>query len=612
MAISASNGHYIYAPAYPSSYGYDHHVEFTESSTSTENNASTLNFTAYLRSTGASFSSTDTSDHNNWLSIYWFDDNGSSAGTRVTIAEKILSLGQNAKFEITGTLTVPHKADGTLSGYALSYWTKGDSNSYTPASGEIATATTTLTSIARASKPTVSASSLTIGNSLTISTNRASSSFTHTIKITANGHSVTYTNVGASKTFTATEAEWMPYMASKSYTAIVSCQTYSGTTKIGSAQTCSFTLNVDASKYKPVIGSVTHTDTNTTTSALESDGSYILGYSAIEVTIPVSVNNSSYSSKLKTVTVTHNGRTQTYSTTATSYSATYTATVTAGTIVIKATDSRGVSVSKTITLTTIAYAKPKLTAIDIIRINADKEESETGNYIKTSITANVFLGNFGKEYNTLAVATRRKLRSASSYSSWVTEGTITTTGSARYKTGHIIEMELSQTYSASSQYDLQVRVTDKLGNSTIYARVHEGIPVFAWGSDHFDVYGEFHTHDRENPSTYATYGIDSKDTRTNVSFAAFGFITASGQNAYIFIPLTKMPVAPNITSLTVAMRIAGGGYLVGADANLTSEISNITVLKQQGMLQIVCTRSGGYGVTNNTPMAGKVTLTYSY
>ena len=47
---------------------------------------------------------------------------------------------------------------------------------------------------------------------------------------------------------------------------------------------------------------------------------------------------------------------------------------------------------------------------------------------------------------------------------------------------------------------------------TIVVRVHEGVPVAAWGSDHFDIYGEFHVHDREDVLKYITLNIDSLET----------------------------------------------------------------------------------------------------
>ena len=616
---SGSNGHYIYSPRFPESYGYDHHIEWTETSTSIANNTSSLTFTAYLRSTGASFESADTSSHNNWLSIYWFDDNECSSGYRVNIAEKILSLGINAKYELTGTVTVNHKDDGTLRGYAVSYWTKGDDNSNTPTSGEIATASQALTSLARASIPTASKTSLTLNgtDSVVITTNRASSSFTHTLSFTLGGHTATVKNVGASYTWKPSVANWMPYMTSKEQTVSVSCQTYSGSTKIGSAQSINFKIKVNTDEYKPVIGTITHEDTNddatTGTTRLETAGTYISGYSNISVSIPVHVNNSNYGSKLKSVVVTYNGVTKTYNTSATSTTITYTASkITATSLKVTVTDSRGVTATKTVTLTLIPYNNPKITAVKVTRLNESSQPSETGTKLRYTINLNYFSGSFGKVNNSLTISRRYKTTSSSSYSSWNTAKTVTTSGTATYKTNQTITGELSDTFATNSQYDLQLRVVDELSNSVIYVKVNEGLPVYAWGADHFDVYGEFHTHDRTNPNQYITYGIDSRDTKSGVNLAAFGFITSSGKNAYIFIPMTKLPVSPNITSLVVAMRIAGGGYLVGADTNLTSEISNVTVFKEQGLLQIVCTRDGGYGVTNNTPMAGKVNLTYGY
>lgn len=87
---------------------------------------------------------------------------------------------------------------------------------------------------ARASTPTLSASSVQMGKAVTITTNRASSSFTHTLKYTLNGTTATIaTGVGASYAWTVPDlVSLMPNATSG--TATITCDTYSGSTKIGS------------------------------------------------------------------------------------------------------------------------------------------------------------------------------------------------------------------------------------------------------------------------------------------------------------------------------------------------------------------------------------------
>ena len=377
-----------------------------------------------------------------------------------------------------------------------------------------------LPTIPRASNPTVSTSSLTVGGSLTINTNRKSSSFTHTITVSCGGHSVTYNNVGASQSFTATTSEWMPYMTNKSMTATVSCTTYNGTKQIGSAQSCSFTLNVDTSVYHPAIISIEHSDINADTVALETEGTYIKGFSNLSLSTTVTVNSADYGSVVQSVKITHNGVTRTFTNDlgVIEFTVAYAIIVSANTIVIKVTDNRGVEVSQTLNLTVIQYDVPKLSAIEIKRVNASEQESETGIYLKYRLSSTVFWGSFGQVNNELKVYSRSKLPSAQNYSEWTLENTINTAGTDQY-TSYEITGTCNGEYSSSTQFDVQIKVEDKLGNAVLYAKVLEGIPVFAWGADHFDVYGSFHIHDREDPSQYVTFSSSDSLVMHNYSWS---------------------------------------------------------------------------------------------
>ena len=66
-----------------------------------------------------------------------------------------------------------------------------------------------------------------------------------------------------------------------------------------------------------------------------------------------------------------------------------------------------------------------------------------------------------------------------------------------------------------------------------------------------------------------------------------------------------------ITKVTIAIRVAGGGYLVGNDADVTQYITNVSTRFAQGIIQIDLTKSDGFGVVNNTPMIGSAKITYT-
>lgn len=106
-----------------------------------------------------------------------------------------------------------------------------------------ATETIALTTIARVSEPTVSASSVQMGDVVTINTNRKADSLTHTLTYSFGGSTGTIaTGVGASYKWT------VPDLAAKisgklSGSCTITCKTYAGSTLVGS-DTVSLTLTV--------------------------------------------------------------------------------------------------------------------------------------------------------------------------------------------------------------------------------------------------------------------------------------------------------------------------------------------------------------------------------
>lgn len=365
----------------------------------------------------------------------------------------------------------------------------------------------TLPTIPRASNPTVSKNTVVLNgtDSLTINTNRASSSFTHTIKVVVGSNSATFNNVGASYSFAPTPSIWMPYMTSYSMTATVTCTTYNGTTQIGSAQTCTFTMQVDTSEYKPTINVQEISDSNPTTSALETSGTFIRGYSNLSLTVSFGTNNSDYDSALASATITCGNVSSTYSLSGTTGTVSFTRNgLTESSATVAVTDSRGYTVSSSVTLSVVAYSPVSIKTITCERANSSGVHSETGTSVNYKILCNVFCGSFGQVDNTVNVYSESKLATASTYDTQVLEQTLQPTGTGAVQTDYIIPgVTGADTYSASSAYDIKFTVTDALSTATITAiRVTEGIPIFAWGEDHFDVYGTLHVHDREDITDY--------------------------------------------------------------------------------------------------------------
>ena len=138
---SASKSTTLYASG---GYAYTLSSSFVEIDTSTADNTSTVSCTAQLIPTNYYWST----GYNSTLAIYWHDnrENTDKLVSSITFA----GIGAGETKTVTGTKTVYHKEDGTLSGYAYAYFTKGQTTSaYAPNSGGVATDLTALTNIDR-------------------------------------------------------------------------------------------------------------------------------------------------------------------------------------------------------------------------------------------------------------------------------------------------------------------------------------------------------------------------------------------------------------------------------------------------------------------------------
>lgn len=156
----------------------------------------------------------------------------------------------NGTIVASGSLKISHNADGTKS-FKLSC----EAGVYSYAVNVSASGTHTLNTIPRASS--VSATSVNMGSATTISISRASSSFTHTLSYTFGSAKGTITT----KT-TSPYVSWTPALtlanqipSTTSGTCTITCDTYNGSTKIGT-KTCTLTLTVPAS-VKPTVSSLT-------------------------------------------------------------------------------------------------------------------------------------------------------------------------------------------------------------------------------------------------------------------------------------------------------------------------------------------------------------------
>lgn len=269
----------------------------------------------------------------------------------------------------SGSIRISHNSDGTKSiPFYAEYNQTQNSDFHFIFESEF-----DLGTIPRASQPSVSASSIVLGKGVTINTNRASTSFTHTLKYSIGSLSnvVLASGVGASYTWAEVPkalAEQFP--KSENGTVTVTCYTYNGSTLIGSkpvtfkvtpsedmVPTCSFTIAEAATLPEGITG-------------------YIKGQSKLKITATA---EGSYGSTIKSYKIMAN-------------SSTYTAAeVTTGvllkegtnTITLAVTDTRGKPATSEVTIEVTDYAAPALSVYSAFRCASDVDETaqEDGAYI---------------------------------------------------------------------------------------------------------------------------------------------------------------------------------------------------------------------------------------
>lgn len=280
--------------------------------------------------------------------------NGTTYSATVSSSQKITSSGINL---FSKTLDIYHNNDGTKT-LTCSAWISMD----TPLSSNEQSYSQTLSTIPRASKPTLSSSSVTMGNSVTISTNRASSSFTHSLyyQIGSGGWVTIGTGIGTSKSWTVPLSLANSTPNSTSLSVKLWLETYNGSTYIG-ANSVSLTANVPSSVV-PTINSVNLSEA--VSGIYAQFGAYVQGKSKISGSISAS---GSYSSTIKSYSVSINGASYTSS----SFTTDFLTTSGSNTCSITVKDSRGRTKSQSVTFNVVAYASPAINSFSVSRCDSD-------------------------------------------------------------------------------------------------------------------------------------------------------------------------------------------------------------------------------------------------
>ncbi len=334
---------------------------------------------------------------------------------------------------------IVHNADGTKSVTISATYNIRATINGTYYESITASATLALNTIPRATTPTFNTSSVAMGDTLTIYTARASSSFKHDLA---------YSFAGSSwETFATGVETWhawaVPDLATSIPTAIngvmtIRCTTKNGSTVIG---TTTATVTVNVPDYVvPTVQSVTYTDA--TEGIFEQFGAFISGKSKLNVSIQA---EGAWGSWVKS----YHGRLldlpytgQTFTTSVLTGS---------GELGISVKDSRGRwSERQAYQINVLDYSKPAIERLNVYRVDSNGNAVNNGNRVAVSYKYTAPSLNGG---NTCSCVIQYKRTTASSWSTL-----LSTSGTSKDTTAYP-----TATLSPDYTYDIRLTVTDWFG-----------------------------------------------------------------------------------------------------------------------------------------------------
>ena len=357
-----------------------------------------------------------------------------------------VAIGNNTtKTLASGQTTITHNSDGTKS-FSYSF---SQEFSITFAGASVGTKTGSgtgvLNTIARATTPTLSTTSADMGATITISTPRASTSFTHDLAYAfAGGTYIAIQNgVATSTTWTIplTLANSIPNATSGTVT--IRCITKNGTATVGT-KTVLLTAKVPTTVI-PSISAVTLTEA--TAGLAELYYAYIQSKSKVNASITAS---GAYGSTIKSYSSTFLGKTYTgasFTTDVVSLSGTLS-------VVTTVTDSRGRTATKTTSFTVLAYTPPKITTFEVARYTSSGVADPDGIYVWIRLNYSV------TSLNNNNSASAKVQYKKSTDSTWTTLNTQTALSqNATLKPA-------GTTFSTDYQWDFKVVLTDAFNSAS--------------------------------------------------------------------------------------------------------------------------------------------------
>lgn len=353
----------------------------------------------------------------------------------------------------SGELAIGHDTNGskTFSAYA-------ECAIYTSAVNCKGSGSWSLPDIGRASQPSLNtwptnSPNFNIGDTIVVHMNRKSTVFTHTVVMKLGSYSYTIgtgvTDNISLDTDRIASSLYAQMPNSNSMTGEIAVTTYSGDTVIGTSS-CAIIAHVVNSN--PTFA-VSYEDSNSETVAITENNQYIIRNNS---TLKISVSNALAlnSATLKTLTAVVNGNAYTGTLSGT------TGTINVGVVnishdtevTVKIVDSRGNEGIREITVLVYDWTLPSA----IIKLNR-----KSNYYSESILNVNANYASIGGK-NEVTIKYRTKKVSDSSYGSYAT-----------------VQNNADTNFTADNEYEwnVQVNVADKLGNTTYNLILPKGIPI---------------------------------------------------------------------------------------------------------------------------------------
>ena len=329
-------------------------LQYREKSYSVEKNTSVVYWLVSIRS------NTQYHSHNGLTENFKVVING----TTVHNANHTITCGAGQTIDVAqGTTTITHDSDGSKKIPVSASFSCDNTNYYAPRSGSCS-GSLTLTTIPRATSPSIDKPSLECGSTIKISGTSASSNFSHKVYVTWNGTKIQIGTISSGTTTpsfsytipTAWEKD-LPNLTSG--IATFTLETFSGSTSVGS-KSVNATIKVRSSVV-PSIDSIKVTDANSVCAEI---GQIVQSQSRLKFAITYSGAQGSTVTSVSTKFEgqTYNGSSFTTGIVQGSGSISYTTTI---------YDSRGRSSQVSGNITVSAYSYPSLTNVSAKRSDSN-------------------------------------------------------------------------------------------------------------------------------------------------------------------------------------------------------------------------------------------------